>query len=374
MLLFCFEILKTLVECNENKRNKIETLFEMDQNVMNLKLHTDEHRLKQIILNFISNACKFTSSGFIRLKAKIKKDSNLLEISIKDSGIGIKEDEKKLILQEMIQMNLEEDYNTKGSGLGLSITKNLANRLKLNVGFKSVYGKGSKFFINFLHNSEANNNRSPLNSECYSKYGHDVEGSVDILLSKAIKKTPFIKEDEFPTRRVSFELIKYEFPHNSFSLNQSLSNHCGNYQIEQSSTFSLGLKNNEKDIIVVIDDHKLVRENTINLIQNVIKNLDLNNYEVREGSDGIDLLRIVINDKEGKIKYIFCDENMEYLNGSETIKILRNLEANKKIIRCFIVSVTALDDNSTRLKILESGFDYVFNSFTPHPKIYSQYF
>ena len=90
--------------------------------------------------------------------------------------------------------------------------------------------------------------------------------------------------------------------------------------------------------IVVIDDHKLVRENTVNLIRNVFKYLKINDYGILEGSDGVDLLNIVRLDKENKIKYIFIDENMYYLNGSEAVSIVRKFEEYKKINRYEIIN------------------------------------
>ena len=63
--------------------------------------------------------------------------------------------------------------------------------------------------------------------------------------------------------------------------------------------------------IVVIDDHKLVRDNTVNLLKNVLSFLKINDYAILEGSDGIDLLNFIRLDKEKKIEYIFIDENMD---------------------------------------------------------------
>jgi signal transduction histidine kinase len=144
---FCFKVLKTLVECNENKCNRVESILDFEEDLYNFVIETDEHRLKQLILNLISNAVKFTQSGSIKLKAKKCKDSGKLVISIKDTGIGIKNEDKHLIFLENTQLRMDDDYNHQGSGLGLSISKQLANMLNFMIGFKSELGKGSKFYI-----------------------------------------------------------------------------------------------------------------------------------------------------------------------------------------------------------------------------------
>ena len=88
---FCFNDLKTLVECNEKKINKIATLIEMYEIIKNtINIFSDENRLKQLLLNFISNAVKFTKTGFIKIKVIYLAEFNCIEISIEDSGLGIK--------------------------------------------------------------------------------------------------------------------------------------------------------------------------------------------------------------------------------------------------------------------------------------------
>ena len=113
--------------------------------------------------------------------------------------------------------------------------------------------------------------------------------------------------------------------------------------------------------ILVIDDHKFVRNSIVNLIKNVLKVLQIKNAEIIEGCDGIELLNIVMKDKNNLIKYIFTDENMEFLNGSETVRIIRKLENGKKIPKYQIISITAFDDSETRNNIINSGVDSILS-------------
>ncbi len=91
-----------------------------------MTITSDEIKLKQILLNLISNSVKFTLSGYIKLIAKIDNISKKLIVSVEDTGIGIKEENFHLIFLENIKIDLDKDYNSKGSGLGLGISKNLS--------------------------------------------------------------------------------------------------------------------------------------------------------------------------------------------------------------------------------------------------------
>ena len=104
-----------------------------------------------------------------------------------------------------------------------------------------------------------------------------------------------------------------------------------------------------------------MRDNTVNLIRNVLSVLEINNIQIVELSDGIQLLNTIIMDKNDQIVYIFTDENMEYLNGSEAVKIIRKLEQNHKINKYPIASITAFEDDETRKNILNSGVNFILS-------------
>ena len=91
VLNFSNNILETLVECNESKFGNIETKMEIDDAIDNLTIISDENRLKQILLNFVSNAYKFTKSGSIVIRANYYEELNNVKVSIKDTGLGIKD-------------------------------------------------------------------------------------------------------------------------------------------------------------------------------------------------------------------------------------------------------------------------------------------
>lgn len=110
----------------------------------------DELKLKQILNNLISNAIKFTDEGYISLKVnKIYSDDNIerIEFIVKDSGIGIEDEFKDVIFDSFSQGNLAANKKYTGIGLGLAISKKLANLMNGDIRVESKIGKGSTFYF-----------------------------------------------------------------------------------------------------------------------------------------------------------------------------------------------------------------------------------
>jgi signal transduction histidine kinase len=121
ILKFSFNVLDTLIKCNENKFNKIQTKLIIKDDLDKVIVTSDENRLKQILLNLVSNAYKFTQKGFIIIEAKLRQEDKSLQISVKDSGFGIKEEKQNQVFKEFTQFNITNEYNSKGTGLGLNM-------------------------------------------------------------------------------------------------------------------------------------------------------------------------------------------------------------------------------------------------------------
>lgn len=111
-------------------------------------LYGDKLRVKQVILNILTNSIKYTKKGFIEFKVNsiIKDDVCRLIVSVEDSGVGIK---KENIDKLFTKFQRFEDRNTtiEGTGLGLAITKKLVELMNGQIIVQSVYGQGSKFTI-----------------------------------------------------------------------------------------------------------------------------------------------------------------------------------------------------------------------------------
>ncbi len=110
----------------------------------------DPHRFRQVLLNLLSNAVKFTQKGMIKLgidSKQTKLDHCCLTISVKDSGIGIANDQLNKIFKPFIQS--EDDITNRygGTGLGLAISKNIANKMQGDIWVESKKNEGSTFYF-----------------------------------------------------------------------------------------------------------------------------------------------------------------------------------------------------------------------------------
>jgi len=110
-------------------------------------LFTDEAKVSQILRNFLSNAIKFTERGEVRLWAQFDAASDTVVFSVRDTGIGIAEDQIEVIWQEFGQVANELQRKIKGTGLGLPLAKKLAELLGGSVGVLSHPGQGSVFTV-----------------------------------------------------------------------------------------------------------------------------------------------------------------------------------------------------------------------------------
>jgi len=203
---FCYEILIALLNCQESKKG-IRPILHFDNDLDLYEINTDETRLKQIILNFVSNSIKFTKCGSIKLICKIKKNVQKLKISVVDSGIGIrKEDQAKLFNDfMMIEGESTKFLNKQGSGLGLSLSKYLADKLNHEIKFKSKYNEGSTFSlsINAILKKNIKNLRTTNNEKHISLCDKEIIKSdkfktqFNFISMPKLDESPFKKDRTF---------------------------------------------------------------------------------------------------------------------------------------------------------------------------------
>lgn len=131
----------------EEKKLQLELKIESTTPV---HLHGDEVRLRQIITNILTNAVKYTPEGKVTLTVSGKKVSDeavQLYISVKDTGIGIKEEDMGRLFDSFQRVDESRNRNIEGTGLGLSITMRLLNLMGSGLEVKSTYGEGSDFYF-----------------------------------------------------------------------------------------------------------------------------------------------------------------------------------------------------------------------------------
>jgi signal transduction histidine kinase len=109
------------------------------------RLYTDDRKLAQILRNFISNALKFTTQGEVRVTAEA--DDGMALFCVRDTGIGIPETQLGTLFSDFMQLHSPLHKRYRGSGLGLSLSRKLAELLGGCVGAESTPGKGSTFWV-----------------------------------------------------------------------------------------------------------------------------------------------------------------------------------------------------------------------------------
>ncbi len=112
-------------------------------------LYGDSSRLKQIYLNILTNAVKYTKEGYIdfTVSTVIKENVCRLIVSVEDSGMGIKNENIDKIFSKFERLDVEKQQTIEGTGLGLAITKKLVDLMHGKIVVQSVYGQGSKFTV-----------------------------------------------------------------------------------------------------------------------------------------------------------------------------------------------------------------------------------
>ena len=115
-------------------------------------LYGDYLRVKQIIVNLVTNATKYTREGFISLTLKCTREANKvnLHVEVADSGIGIKKEDIDKLFTKFQRFDLVKNSSTEGTGLGLAITKSLVELMNGTIRAESEYGKGTTFIVDIV--------------------------------------------------------------------------------------------------------------------------------------------------------------------------------------------------------------------------------
>lgn len=162
-----------LVSVQMEKKN-IEKVLEIDSALYNYELISDQQRIRQVLINLLTNALKFTFSGFISIKVFVVQeenrsnqnidfeskqeeavDSSIMEkkgclnvrFEVQDSGIGIKEEDFDRLFKVFGKLEQTENLNTCGIGLGLTICNKILNQLGSELKVKSVFNQGTCFYF-----------------------------------------------------------------------------------------------------------------------------------------------------------------------------------------------------------------------------------
>ena len=127
----------------------LELIYDIDQDIP-CKLKGDMGRIRQVIINLVNNAIKYTEKGSVRFSVHVRQkntDKVMLYYEVADTGIGIRKEDHKILFDAFQRMEMDRNRYVEGTGLGLTISQNLVNMMGGVIEVESEYGKGSRFFF-----------------------------------------------------------------------------------------------------------------------------------------------------------------------------------------------------------------------------------
>lgn len=142
------EDVKMIIE-NRIGSKPIHLIYEIDDEVPRY-LVGDSLRIRQILINLMNNAVKFTEEGYVRLAISCEEETSgkrLLRFSVKDSGQGIRAEDLQKLGQAFTQVDTRKNHSKEGTGLGLSISRDFISMMGGQLCVQSEYGKGTEFYF-----------------------------------------------------------------------------------------------------------------------------------------------------------------------------------------------------------------------------------
>ncbi len=165
------------------KEKDVELILDVSPDLPS-ELYGDSIRIKQVLLNLLNNAAKFTARGRITMKmnyVETAPDEIEMRISVEDTGIGIKKEDISKLFQSFQQVDSKRNRNIEGTGLGLAISKRLLSLMNGDIWVESEYEKGSKFSC-------------ALPQKVINKAPSITIQDADSLLAGVLVSNPYIKE------------------------------------------------------------------------------------------------------------------------------------------------------------------------------------
>ena len=353
-------------------------LFSFQANQKNIKLSafieddvpsyiiTDENRLKQVLINLVSNALKFTFSGSITINVS-QQDQNHLRFSVSDTGRGIRRDDLGKIFKMYTKLEDKEGLNKHGVGLGLTISNNIAKLLanqQNGITVESQYGSGSTFSF-VVHRA--------LNQVLFFQKTHSLTLIKDYFPTQ--QQQPSMENlhdfDEFPKptdlqSKLSFYTSTPHSLHPKDSSFLKISNfhrkkgvsidheqtQRSNFTPANTSKMTRSEQRLEKSkgLILVVDDNYF----NIMIAKNLIESSGYQVETALSGQETVEKFEDSVH-KGPSFVCILMDCQMPLMDGFETTKVLKKIMVTEKIKSVPIIALTASLDKSTVQKCYDSG-------------------
>ncbi|MDR1472621.1 MAG: response regulator [Synergistaceae bacterium] len=355
-------------------------------------LRGDSARLRQILINLLGNAVKYTQEGFIRLAVKeISKDDGMIVLNfvVSDSGIGIKPEDAGNIFGDFVRVDVERNSGIEGTGLGLSISRSLCRAMGGDISVTSVYGHGSEFTVTLPQRYDSAeaiafvNNRETLRALLYHErpqYAGSLSRTLEslgVVSLRAAELNEFRRELESGVWTHAFapaaeadaaeEIVRK----NSLSTKVVLLADIGEALLPSGlislmlpawivpvanflNGVNMSVREKSLDVRFIAPMARILVVDDIATNLQVVSGL-LSPYRVKIDTcmSGAEAVKLVA---EHEYDMVLMDHMMPGMDGIETTKRIRELEGGR-FARLPIVALTANAISGMREKFLKNGFD-----------------
>ncbi len=182
----------------------VKLVMDVDGNLPRL-LYGDGLRIRQVIINIMNNAIKFTEEGFVTVSVKEQSRQGrkvLIQISVKDTGQGIRQEDLEKLFDAFTQVDIKKNQGKEGTGLGLAISRQLVELMGGELSVESEYGKGSRFFFTLWEGIESEENIGD-----FAEAGEQPTGEADIFTFTAPEAKILLVDDNMINREVAAALL-----------------------------------------------------------------------------------------------------------------------------------------------------------------------
>ena len=361
------------------------------------RLLGDEIRIRQVLLNILNNAIKFTEKGFVSFSAygeMIDERTINFIMEIEDSGIGIKEEDQENLFRDYTQFNTDKTRVIEGTGLGLAIANSIVKAMKGRIKVSSEYGTGSKFTINIplkisSHDKIAGvNDPEKINVLLYERREVNASSIIFSLKNLDVKGTLVSNDDEL-RERLSANVYSHIFiSHNLYIGNaETIEKYSGNLKVVVLAEFGETIPDKNLNVAAMpvhtVSIASILNGTSGNFAYNENKELivrftapearvlvvdDINtNLKVAEGllmpykmnidlcKSGMEAIEMI---KKTSYDLVFMDHKMPEMDGVVATGIIRNMKTEDSYYeKVPIVALTANAVAGTREMFLENGFN-----------------
>ena len=366
---FCLKIFQSRC-AYEKKKIEIISCFKIPKTKKIKSIN--EIKLKQVIINLLSNSYKFTVKGFIKLS--VMQINDKIRILIADTGVGFNKDEIEKLCYPFMVINTNQKLNKYGSGLGLSIIKEILEENNSSLNIKSKKGEGSEFYFDLIDND--NNVFDP-----FSFFDNSIKDIIKDINSgkkddcfnskkKKISSNSIIHDKNYKNKssifikKISNENINNLdiVNNNNLLLNNNLlsfNNHdqgnnltrsmCVIGENEIKKNRELYFRKTSNFRILICDDDNLSSLSTRNIIVKYYKsqNKEASLPEIYFAQNGIECLYSVYNSfiRDDPVDLLLIDKNMPFIDGITTSTLIKNV-IELSNIKIYILSseIVNLDD------------------------------